>query len=47
MWSVRLFVTGLLRNMARNETGDLIDSAFLDPDSGTIDWQSDMLVSAT
>ena len=60
MWSVRLFVMGLLQNAARSglpslgcrcwcevwspdESGELVDSAFLDPDSGAVEWQSDLL----
>jgi hypothetical protein len=59
MWSVRLYVTALLRNAARSglasvesrcwceiwapdETGELIDSAYLDPETGVIEWQADM-----
>jgi hypothetical protein len=59
MWSVRLYVTALLRNAARSglasaesrcwcevwapdETGELVDAAYLDPESGVIEWQSDM-----
>lgn len=58
-WSVRLYVTALLRNLARStlssedcrcwcevwtpdETGDLVDSARLDPETGVIDWDSDL-----
>lgn len=60
IWAVRLFVTGLLRGLARSglpalgcrcwcevwnpdETGELVDSAFLDPDTGSIEWDSDLL----
>jgi hypothetical protein len=59
MWSVRLYVTALLRNLARtslipangrcwceiwipNEAGELVDSAFLDQESGVIEWESDL-----
>jgi hypothetical protein len=59
MWSVRLYVTALLRNAVRSglapaecrcwcevwtpdETGELIDSAHVDPETGVIEWQSDM-----
>jgi hypothetical protein len=59
MWSVRLYVTALLRNAARSglafakcrcwceiwapdETGELVDSANLDPETGVIEWESDM-----
>lgn len=64
MWSVRLFVTGLLRNMGRSglpslgcrcwcevwtpdESGKskLVDSAFLDPDTAAVDWESDLVDS--
>jgi hypothetical protein len=60
MWSVRLFVAGLLCGLARSglpalgcrcwcevwnpdQTGELVDSAFLDPDTGAIEWESDLL----
>ncbi|MBB6375218.1 hypothetical protein BKA01_002440 [Pseudonocardia eucalypti] len=60
IWAVRLFVTGLLRGLARSglsalgcrcwcevwnpdETGELVDSALLDPDTGAIEWESDLL----
>jgi hypothetical protein len=59
MWSIRLYVTALLRNALRtglasagcrcwcevwtpNETGELVDSAHVDPDTGVIEWASDM-----
>jgi hypothetical protein len=63
-WSVRLFVTALLRNLARNdhahkrrqcwcevwtpnETGERVDSAVLNPDTGIIEWESDMIDTRT
>jgi len=56
-WSMRLFGTALLQNLARNdqrrrcwcevwtpdETGELIDTAILHPDTGAIEWHSDIL----
>jgi hypothetical protein len=59
MWSIRLYVTALLRNALRSglasaecccwceiwtpgENGELIDTARLDPESGVIEWESDM-----
>jgi hypothetical protein len=59
MWSIRLYVTALLRNALRSglasaecrcwcevwtpdETGELVDSAHVDPDTGVIEWKSDM-----
>lgn len=59
MWSIRLYVTALLRNALRSglasaecrcwcevwtpdETGELVDSAHVDPQTGVIEWQSDM-----
>lgn len=59
MWSIRLYITALLRNALRSglasadcscwcevwapdETGELIDSAHVDPDTGVIEWESDM-----
>jgi hypothetical protein len=59
-WSVRLFVTALMRNLTRNnpvdqrrrcwcevwtpdETGEFVDSAILNPDTGAIEWESDIL----
>jgi hypothetical protein len=59
MWSIRLYVTALLRNALRSglasgecrcwcevwtpdETGELVDSAHVDPDTGVIEWESDM-----
>ena len=59
-WSVRLFVTALLRNLARNnpahqrrrcwcevwtpdETGEYVDSAIPNPDTGAIEWESDTI----
>ena len=58
-WSVRLFVTALMRNLTRNnpaqqrrrcwcevwtpdETGEYVDSAILNPDTGAIEWESDI-----
>jgi hypothetical protein len=58
-WSVRLFVTALLRNLTRtnpvqqrrrcwcevwtpDETGEFVDSAILNPDTGAIEWESDI-----
>ncbi len=58
-WSVRLFVTALLRHLARNdhsqrrrrcwcevwtpdETGERVDSAILNPETGIIEWESDI-----
>ncbi|MCA1671644.1 MAG: hypothetical protein LC799_05395 [Actinobacteria bacterium] len=60
MWSVRLLVTALLRNLARNdkaqerrrcwcevwtpdETGERVDSAVLNQDTGAIEWESDVV----
>lgn len=59
MWSIRLYITALLRNALRSglasaecscwcevwtpdETGELIDSAHVDPETGVIEWESDM-----
>ena len=59
MWSIRLYVTALLRNALRSglasaecrcwcevwtpdETGELIDSAHVDAETGVIEWRSDM-----
>jgi hypothetical protein len=59
MWSIRLYVTALLRNAMRsgltsaecrcwceiwtpNEGGELVDSAHVDPETGVIEWESDM-----
>jgi hypothetical protein len=59
MWSIRLYITALLRNALRSglasaecrcwcevwapdETGELIDSARVDPETGVIEWESDM-----
>jgi hypothetical protein len=59
-WSVRLFVTALMRNLTRNnpahqrrrcwceiwtpdETGEYVDSAILNPDTGAIEWESDII----
>lgn len=59
MWSIRRYVTALLRNALRNgldsaecccwcevwapgEAGELVDSAHLDPETGVIEWESDM-----
>ena len=59
-WSVRLFVTALLRNLTRtnpahqqrrcwcevwtpDETGEFVDSAILNPDTGAIEWESDII----
>ena len=59
MWSVRLYITALLRNLARSslashdcpcrcevwkpdETGQLVDSARQNPDTGVIEWESDL-----
>lgn len=58
-WSVRLFVTALLRHLASNyhaqerrrywcevwtpdETGERVDSAILNPETGIIEWESDI-----
>jgi hypothetical protein len=59
MWSIRLYITALLRNALRSglasaecscwceiwapdETGELIDSAHVDQETGVIEWHSDM-----
>jgi hypothetical protein len=59
MWSIRLYITALLRNALRSglasaecscwcevwspdETGELIDSAHVAPETGVIEWESDM-----
>jgi hypothetical protein len=59
-WSVRLFVTALMRNLTRNspaqqrrrcwcevwtpdEDGEFVDSAILNPDTGAIEWESDII----
>jgi hypothetical protein len=59
MWSIRLYVTALLRNALRSglatsecrwwceiwtpdETGEPIDYARVDPETGVIEWESDM-----
>jgi hypothetical protein len=59
MWSIRLYITALLRNALRSglasaecscwcevrtpdERGELIDSAHVDPETGVIEWKSDM-----
>jgi hypothetical protein len=59
MWSIRLYITALLRNALRSglasaesscwcevwtpdESGELIDSAHVDPETGVIEWESDM-----
>jgi hypothetical protein len=59
MWSIRLYVTALLRNALRSglasaecrcwceiwtpdEGGKLVDSAHVDPETGVIEWASDM-----
>jgi hypothetical protein len=63
MWSIRLYVTALLRNALRSGlasgecscwcevwapdgAGQLIDSAHLDPETGVIEWESDMNTAA-
>jgi hypothetical protein len=59
MWSIRLYVTALLRNAMRSglasaecrcwcevwtpdDGGELVDSAHMDPETGVIEWESDM-----
>jgi hypothetical protein len=59
MWSIRLYITALLRNALRSglasaecrcwcevwtpdETGEPIDTAHVDPETGVIEWESDM-----
>jgi hypothetical protein len=59
MWSIRLYVTALLRYAMRgglasagcrcwcevwtpDESGELVDSAHVDPETGVIEWESDM-----
>jgi hypothetical protein len=59
MWSIRLYVTALLRNALRSglasaecrcwcevwapdEAGELVDSAHVDPETGVVEWASDM-----
>jgi hypothetical protein len=59
MWSIRLYVTALLRNALRSglasaecrcwcevwapdEAGELVGSAHVDPETGVIEWASDM-----